>query len=253
VGIKYYKGVAHPGEYIKLVREPTNPYDRNAIRVDNIRNEKVGHIKATTAIFLAPVMDRFISMRDTTMNMDGTISLHGGNPFTLPLLLDFHSQSKTDFISDFAQIHDVLQSCNTWNPSKALLSLLRGNEDVLEVSANQNDVVVTNQTLDWKSAQQNLDLLFDQLLQDQLKDLPDVPMPSAIITPLLDHQIDGIRWLCHHETTIHDVPTMSTTRNVPFYKPIQERGRTVWLSEITNATQSDPPPPILGSILYVQS
>lgn len=37
VGIRYYSGVAHPGEFVTLVREPNNPYDRNAIRVDNLR------------------------------------------------------------------------------------------------------------------------------------------------------------------------------------------------------------------------
>jgi len=35
-------GVAHPGEYVTLVREPHNSYDRNAIRVDNCSGEKVG-------------------------------------------------------------------------------------------------------------------------------------------------------------------------------------------------------------------
>jgi SWI/SNF-related matrix-associated actin-dependent regulator of chromatin subfamily A3 len=57
VGIRYYTGVAHPGEFVTLVREPHNPYDRNAIRVDNLTGQKVGHIKATTAKLLAPLMD----------------------------------------------------------------------------------------------------------------------------------------------------------------------------------------------------
>eukprot|EP00854_Cymbomonas_tetramitiformis_P029430 gene29430-36654_t len=35
VGCQYYPGVAHAGEYVNLVREAQNPYDRNAVRVDN--------------------------------------------------------------------------------------------------------------------------------------------------------------------------------------------------------------------------
>jgi hypothetical protein len=35
VGIQFYRGTAHPGEYVTLVREPHNPYDSNAIRCDN--------------------------------------------------------------------------------------------------------------------------------------------------------------------------------------------------------------------------
>jgi SWI/SNF-related matrix-associated actin-dependent regulator of chromatin subfamily A3 len=57
VGIRYYRGVAHPGEYVQLVREPHNPFDRNAVRVDNLHGQKVGHIKKEQAAMLAPIMD----------------------------------------------------------------------------------------------------------------------------------------------------------------------------------------------------
>ncbi|CAN0544148.1 unnamed protein product, partial [Ectocarpus sp. 8 AP-2014] len=36
------RGVAHLGEFVDLVREPNNPYDRNAIRVDNLTRQQVG-------------------------------------------------------------------------------------------------------------------------------------------------------------------------------------------------------------------
>lgn len=36
------RGVAHQGEFVDLVREPNNPYDRNAIRVDNLSHQQVG-------------------------------------------------------------------------------------------------------------------------------------------------------------------------------------------------------------------
>ena len=45
VGIRYYNGVAHPGEFVTLVREKNNPYDKNAIRIDNLEGDKIGHIK----------------------------------------------------------------------------------------------------------------------------------------------------------------------------------------------------------------
>ena len=76
VGIQNYDGVAHPGEYVVLVREPNNPYDRNAIRVDNLRGENVGNVKATMARLLAGVMD---GRRD--VRIKGTIP-RGGNSFT---------------------------------------------------------------------------------------------------------------------------------------------------------------------------
>jgi hypothetical protein len=39
---QFYTGEVSKCEMIGLVREPNNPYDRYAIRVDNIRGDKVG-------------------------------------------------------------------------------------------------------------------------------------------------------------------------------------------------------------------
>ena len=57
VGIQYYQGEIHVGELAKLIREPRNPYDSNAIRVDNLNNVQIGHIKKQMAAALARVMD----------------------------------------------------------------------------------------------------------------------------------------------------------------------------------------------------
>ncbi|KAG9807311.1 hypothetical protein KCU77_g21446, partial [Aureobasidium melanogenum] len=44
VGVRYYTGFATVGERITIKREPSNPYDPNAIRIDNMINEQIGHI-----------------------------------------------------------------------------------------------------------------------------------------------------------------------------------------------------------------
>lgn len=41
VGMRYYGGVVHRGEWVELVREPANPYDANAIRVENMARVQV--------------------------------------------------------------------------------------------------------------------------------------------------------------------------------------------------------------------
>ncbi|KAG9316303.1 hypothetical protein JVU11DRAFT_2334 [Chiua virens] len=58
VGVQYYKGLVAPGEQVTLVREPNNPYDRNAIQVKNIGGAQVGHIPKNAATRLAPLLDR---------------------------------------------------------------------------------------------------------------------------------------------------------------------------------------------------
>lgn len=56
VGIQYYNGHATIGEFVMIQREPSNPYDRNAIRVNNVRREQIGHIPRQTASKLASYM-----------------------------------------------------------------------------------------------------------------------------------------------------------------------------------------------------
>jgi SWI/SNF-related matrix-associated actin-dependent regulator of chromatin subfamily A3 len=57
VGCRYYDGHVTMGEMVLLIREPENAYDVNAIRVDNVRGERIGHIAKINAAKLAPFMD----------------------------------------------------------------------------------------------------------------------------------------------------------------------------------------------------
>ena len=58
VGIRYYSGRVSNNEMVALRREPRNKYDRNAIRVDNIFGQQVGHIKREQAEVLATLVDK---------------------------------------------------------------------------------------------------------------------------------------------------------------------------------------------------
>ena len=58
VGVQHYRGTIHPGETGTVRRQPSNPYDRNAIAVYSPHGGiQVGHIKREVAAVLAPLMD----------------------------------------------------------------------------------------------------------------------------------------------------------------------------------------------------
>jgi SWI/SNF-related matrix-associated actin-dependent regulator of chromatin subfamily A3 len=57
VGVQYYRGVANAGEHILIRREPGNPYDSNAIRVDNVAGHQIGHIPRRVAEKLSKYID----------------------------------------------------------------------------------------------------------------------------------------------------------------------------------------------------
>jgi SWI/SNF-related matrix-associated actin-dependent regulator of chromatin subfamily A3 len=56
VGIRYYDGYATMGEQVMVKREPGNPYDSNAIRVNNVHGTQIGHLPRNLAAKLAPYM-----------------------------------------------------------------------------------------------------------------------------------------------------------------------------------------------------
>lgn len=57
-------------EMVSLEREPWNAYDRNAVCVNNVRGEKVGHIKREMAKALAPIMDKNLA------RVEGFVAYH---------------------------------------------------------------------------------------------------------------------------------------------------------------------------------
>ena len=82
VGVQYYAGTVSRNEQVRLVREPTNPYDRNAIRVDNILDVKVGHLPRDKALYLAPLLDR-----ELVHHVSGVVTTGADNKYSIPVTL----------------------------------------------------------------------------------------------------------------------------------------------------------------------
>ncbi|PQE03821.1 hypothetical protein CJF30_00006520 [Rutstroemia sp. NJR-2017a BBW] len=80
VGIRYYHGYATPGEQVMIRREPSNPYDSNAIRVNNVQGTQIGHLPRQLAEKLAPYLD------SKTIVLEATLAGEKGN-FDCPVLL----------------------------------------------------------------------------------------------------------------------------------------------------------------------
>ena len=76
-------------EEIVLRREPTNPYDHNAIRVERLSGEQIGYIDRCMAASLAPALDAFGEVVHGTVSMltggsGNGYSLGVDNRFTVP-------------------------------------------------------------------------------------------------------------------------------------------------------------------------
>ena len=260
VGIRYYRGVIHAGEFATLQREPDNPYDRNAIRVENMGKEKVGHIKRELAYQLAKLLDNRPVME--CLQIDATIPGRG-NAYTLPLELKVFGKSNHKFRLDSLQ----------QTVDRLLGQFARGRNQKQTLPTPPPSVHVRTYQ-GWKHEQERFNKLFEAHSKEHLAKLPDVPIPSALQTPLLEHQVQGLRWLVHREreaivrTETTSPPIKSSMTNESrkgktktnkntnqhasrplFYKQVQENGRTVWYCEITNSSQTECPTHVRGGIL----
>ncbi|CAB1338385.1 unnamed protein product [Coregonus sp. 'balchen'] len=83
VGLRYYTGVVNKGEMVSLVRQPQNPFDRNAVMVANVYGSQVGHIKRELAASLANIMDNNFA------RVEGVVPFRVNNQFTMPVVLSF--------------------------------------------------------------------------------------------------------------------------------------------------------------------
>ena len=66
----HYKGTARLGDSVAIRREPQNAYDRNAIRVEDMRGNQLGHIMREQAALLAPLIDR---LKNTELVLEGSV------------------------------------------------------------------------------------------------------------------------------------------------------------------------------------
>ncbi|KAJ7446182.1 SNF2 family N-terminal domain-containing protein [Mycena galericulata] len=92
VGVQYYRGMVGPGEEVRLNREPTNAYDRNAIQVKNIASAQVGHLPKAVAAKLAPLLDQGLITVEGVM-IQGNLAASATKVYTLDITLKMYGPS----------------------------------------------------------------------------------------------------------------------------------------------------------------
>ena len=177
VGIQYYNGIVSRKEQVRLVREPTNRYDRNAIRVDNIRGEQVGHIPRDAAVYLSPMLDKKILHHAAGVVTSGT-----QNKYRMPVALFLYGlpQHKAD----------VVRRCQ-------LGGLRVGVAD--SVSAAVMEDSAPNK-MNESEREDALDSLFSRL-EAEKKNTREMEPASIVTSPMYPHQKEALAWLVERENT----------------------------------------------------
>lgn len=193
VGKRYYDGHMNDNETVFLIREPQNPYDRNAIVVRNILNEQVGHIcaKDGTASILAPIAD--YSLQQKAGGDLEAVVVNGAHAV-------YSSTVKINIVGDLRNQHIIQQHLEKHRvPYKNLMTGDTKNgysyrETTKKASKaahptnyrilSQDEVIKQLDTIweDQDSAIENLKL--SQFHADNLR--------SCLLTELYPHQIQGV-------------------------------------------------------------
>ncbi|XP_062381444.1 helicase-like transcription factor [Sardina pilchardus] len=221
VGLRYYTGVVNKGEMVSLVRQPQNPYDRNAVMVANVYGSQVGHIKKELAAAMAPIMDGKLG------KIEGVVPYGETNKFSMPVILSFwgKEENKNSVLSMLSR-HGYKLGFSSGG--KAYSSGGQTPQGFLAPSKRLNAIPLTPEQL--KSA---FDKLFDDLMEDKTREMEPA---EAIYTPLLPHQKQALHWMTTRENN-NDLP------------PFWEQKGDLYFNVLTNFAVRERPEKVRGGIL----
>ncbi|KAM6389603.1 helicase-like transcription factor [Pluvialis apricaria] len=225
VGLRYYTGIVNNNEMVALQREPSNPYDKNAVKVNNVNGDQVGHIKKELAAALAGIMDNKLAL------IEGVVPYGAKNAFTMPVQMSFWGREENkEAVLDQLKRHGFklappLKGSECGSGSK-WISGRAGPSYSAPVHAA---VQLTTEQL--KSE-------FDKLFEDLKEDDKSCEMEGAeaVGTLLLPHQKQALAWMVSRENS-NDLP------------PFWEERSNFYYNILTNFAEKQRPKNVLGGIL----
>ncbi|KAI2466153.1 SNF2 family N-terminal domain-containing protein [Annulohypoxylon bovei var. microspora] len=250
VGVRYYDGVVNPGERVLCRREPSNPYDRNAIRVDNAMRKQIGHIPAKVASKIAPYVD------NNDIILEGVLT-GIKTSFDCPIRLYFYG---TGDPSARLQLEEKLKADKLVKATQ--LKATRKDAEAQRNAAMRLRVNATTVGLPGEVEQQGealQELLEDSeavklrdlssvdvfaMNEDALSKLPKAHQPEAIKSDLLPYQLQGLAWMTAKE---NPQPPATGSKDVVQLWKRNERGNFVNL--VSNHITKNPPQLASGGVL----
>lgn len=272
VGIQYYTGHATIGEHVVVRREPSNPYDPNALRVENVQRAQIGHIPRAMAAKLAKYMDA------NKILVEGSLEGNKG-AFDCPIALRLYGTSDPDPRSELVDqmrvdrlpLDGIIQRAREEKKRKAdelkrLKSTKKGG--VLTASSSQDLSLGSSQTSfagtpSSSAPVQDLQSIMadsqkfnpremGQVVEkfgageDVLAAMKMADFPEKLATKLLPYQRQALAWLMEKEKP--QLPAARSTDVVQLWKRDSKDSR-LFTNIATNFSTREPPALSSGGIL----
>ncbi|XP_026157815.1 helicase-like transcription factor [Mastacembelus armatus] len=223
VGLRYYTGVVNQGEMVGLVRQPQNPYDRNAVMVANIYGNQVGHIKRELAAAMAYIMDNNLA------KVEGVVHTGTKNKFTMPVMLAFwgKEENRNVVIEHMARRGYKVNTGGSTTAGAHYASYKSQGACALPTKKGST-VPLTAEEL--KNA-------FDNLFEDLMESKDgEKEAATSVGTPLLPHQKQALSWMCAQE-------------NKSALPPFWEKRGELYYNSLTCFSAKEVPDRVRGGIL----
>nr|CAB3267349.1 transcription termination factor 2-like [Phallusia mammillata] len=224
VGVRYYSGMVSNREMVSLQRQPDNAYDCNAVQVNNVRGQQVGHIKRDLAKAMAPLMDNSMT------RVEGLVPRGSDNVYTIPVILSFcgEIEKQEAVVKSLGRCGFQLKSglpTGGGTGSSAGFTYSQPNSKSFKLSSSQ----VKNE----------LDSLFENL--KEVDQTSEIEQDKVIKTPLFKHQRQALCWMIQRERG-SDLP--------PFWEEIKTLdGKVAFKNTVTNFQSVVEPGRVKGGIL----
>ncbi|MCJ1308567.1 hypothetical protein MMC25_002220 [Agyrium rufum] len=268
VGIQYYDGHASINEHVLIRREPSNPYDSNAIRVNNVRGDQIGHLGRKFAASLAPFLD--------SGELIASAILAGSRgQFDIPIAVDLLGPADPEVRSDLiarmrrarlpvdAGMHKEREEKaqrakelkDAVKKGKSNRNMLGGQGGFsgastasgaqLEPSQTIEDIVSGSEQFNPREMGHVVEKF--GVGEETLKTMPMLKTPAKTSTTLLPYQSQGLAWMLSKENP--ELPEEGSTEVVQLWKRTTQHPR--WFTNIaTNFTLKNQNPTLAkGGIL----
>jgi SWI/SNF-related matrix-associated actin-dependent regulator of chromatin subfamily A3 len=272
VGIRFYSGRATLGEYVVVKREPRNPYDSNAVRINNVMGDQIGHLSRQCAAKLAPLMD------SKALLVEGVLTGPKGS-FDCPIGLKLFGP--TDPVAGAALKQQMIErklpvaEHNRAEAERKRRQKEREKQLTAARKANSNSLRKGNNGLEIEPGSaryaninmpgpgtptQSLEQVMEAAQnynprevrdvvnkfgagEDVLSEMPMADQPTKLKTQLLPYQRQGLKWMLNKESPT--LPPPNSTDVVQLWK----RHQNGYLNIATNFFTSNLPALAKGGIL----
>ncbi|KAF4342905.1 helicase-like transcription factor [Fusarium beomiforme] len=209
VGVRYYRGYASAGENVLCRREPTNQYDSNAIRVDNVLGDQIGHLPRKVVEKIAPYVDRGDVVLEAQLTgekgyYDCPIKLFFYGPGDPQERSRIEDALKKDRLVKATELKNTRKEAEARR--KAAMGLVNGSsthgvgQDLLvpqKPEITMDNVLEKSEAVEMRKGGDAIKSL--AIGEDELEKLPMAEQPEQLKAQLLPYQLQGLAWMTSKE------------------------------------------------------